>query len=96
MKFDNIKSEGSLLSYDLLTEIYKGEAKGQKPIDFGIKESITDEISASWSDVLSFWDSFQRSMRRLNDNQTSTKITRERFVIPLLETLGFKHIKYYT
>jgi len=92
MKLTNIKSEGSLISYDLLAEIFTGEAKGQKPQDFGIKGNIINEMSLSWSDALSYWNSFKRSLERLDENARTTQITRERWIIPLLETLGFKRI----
>jgi hypothetical protein len=92
MSFTTIVSEGNLIPADLLAQIATGEAVGQQPADFGFERSrrLTDEIAAAWADARAFWEAFQRSLRRLRDDDPATTLTRERWIIPLLETLGYQ------
>jgi hypothetical protein len=92
MSFTTIVSEGNLIPADLLAQIAAGEAEGQQPADFGFEKArrLSDEIAAAWADVKVFWEAFQRSLRRLRDDDPATTVTRERWVLPLLETLGYK------
>ena len=92
MSLTTIVSEGNLIPADLLAQIAAGEAEGQQPADFGFEKArrLTDEIAAAWADVRVYWEAFQRSLRRLRDDDPATTVTRERWVVPLLETLGYK------
>lgn len=92
MSLSTIVSEGNLIPADLLAQIAAGEAEGQQPADFGFEKArrLTDEIAAAWADVRVYWEAFQRSLRRLRDDDPATTVTRERWVVPLLETLGYK------
>ena len=67
MNFTTIHFEGSLISADLLVEIYQGDAPGQKSKDFSLngKLRLTDEIAASWSDARAYWDSFKKHIDAL-------------------------------
>ena len=87
MAYTCIRIEGGLLSADFLERI--SEMEGQKPQDFGLppRHSLIDEISAVFRDVKLSWHAF---LRRLNRSESKTTITREQWVIPLLETLGYK------
>jgi hypothetical protein len=61
LSFNTIRSEGSLISADLLDQIHSGEASGQKSTDFGLdgKIRIIDEIAACWSDAKAYWEAFR-------------------------------------
>ena len=87
MAYTCIRIEGGLLSADFLERI--SEMEGQRPQDFGLppRHSLIDEISAVFRDVKLSWHAF---LRRLNRSESKTTITREQWVIPLLETLGYK------
>ncbi|MFC1555255.1 Eco57I restriction-modification methylase domain-containing protein, partial [candidate division KSB1 bacterium] len=94
MNLTTVRSEGSLISADLLEEIYTADAPGQKLSDFGVDGNIrlTDEIAACWSDARAYWEALQRSINRLKDGETGTTPTREQWILPLLRTLGFDKV----
>ena len=97
MQLTTIKSEGSLISADLIEEIRAGTAIGQKSTDFGLngKVRLTDEIAACWSDARAFWDAFNHSIRRLKEDESTVSETRNQWILPLLKNcLGFDNIRY--
>lgn len=96
MNFNTIRSEGSLVSADLLSAIQSGEAHGQKSADFGIdgKVRLIDEIAACWSDAKAYWAAFQHGMGRIKEGDTGATVTREQWILPLLRTLGFEGITF--
>ncbi|RMG58243.1 MAG: hypothetical protein D6713_08150, partial [Deltaproteobacteria bacterium] len=88
MKYSCVKIEGGLLSPDFLERIT--EVNGQSPESFGFdrKRSFVGELSSRWADVRSYWEAFQR--RRERGKESLTTITRESWVIPLLELLDYR------
>jgi hypothetical protein len=88
MSYTCIRVEGGLISPDFLESIH--EQVGQTSSDFGLdaKRSIIDEVSSVWADARAYWIAFQRRLARAKDESVTT-ITREQWVIPLLETLGY-------
>src|SRR5450759_5680095 len=85
-----IRIEGGLLSPDFLETIH--DQTGQKPADFGLeaRRSLVDEVTAVWSDVRAYWEAFERRRARAKDGESLTTATREAWIIPLLETLGYR------
>jgi len=88
-----IRIEGGLLSPDFLETIH--DQSGQKPADFGLDElrsrrSLVDEVTAVWSDVRTYWEAFERRRARARDGESLTSATREAWIIPLLEALGYR------
>lgn len=96
MNLTTIQSEGSLISADLLPEIYAGTAPGQQPKDFGLTGSVrlTDEIAACWSDARAYYEAFQHGLRRVREEESGASVTREQWVLPLLRTFGFEGITF--
>jgi len=96
MKLTTIQSEGSLISAEILAEIYSGEAIGQKAKDFSLDKNVrlTDEIAACWADAKAFWEAFKHSVRKITEKQTGASQTREQWILPLLRTLGFEGITF--
>lgn len=85
--------EGGLLPDDLLEKIADGSAQGQRAADFGITSGrLSDEIMRAFSDAQSYWSAFQHRYERASKSgrESTTTVTRESFVIPLLEALGYK------
>lgn len=89
MSYTCIRIEGGLISPDFLESIH--EQAGQTSSDFGLdaRRSIIDEVSSVWADARAYWIAFQRRLARAKD-ESETTITREQWVIPLLEALGYK------
>lgn len=96
MKYTTIQSEGSLISAEILSEIYSGEAFGQKAKDFALDKNVrlTDEIAACWADAKAFWEAFKHSLRKVTSDQTGASQTREQWILPLLRVLGFEGITF--
>jgi N-6 DNA Methylase len=85
-----ITVEGGLIATDLIERIALGDESvpGQKPKDFGLEAGrLTAEIQAAFSDIRVFWDAFKR--RREHAQTSPVTLTREAWVIPLLERLDY-------
>jgi hypothetical protein len=92
MNFTTVVTEGNLIPADLLEQIAGGEGVvGQQPADFGFDKTrrMTDEIAAAWADARAYWEAFQRRLRRLSETDPATSDTREHWIGPLLESLGY-------
>jgi hypothetical protein len=96
MNLNTIRSEGSLISADLLSSIQSGEARGQKSSDLGLDGIVRliDEIAACWSDAKAYWEAFQHGMGRIKEGDSGATVTREQWILPLLRTLGFEGITF--
>lgn len=83
-----VRIEGGLLSPDILETIT--QRTGQRPADFGIggNRSVLDEATAAWGDIRNYWLGFQSRLAR-QTNESPVTVTREQWVIPLLEALGY-------
>ena len=88
MAYVSITVEGGLFPPDVLDRLAAGSGPGQDPKDFGLDGGrLSDEIQSAFSDIRKFWDDFQR--RLTHSRESTTTITRESWIIPLLERLGF-------
>ena len=89
MSYTCIRIEGGLISPDFLEAIHEHE--GQKAADFGLdpKRSVIDEVSSIWADARTNWTTLQRRLERKKD-ESETTLTREQWIIPLLEALGYQ------
>src|SRR5262249_56127921 len=84
-----IALEGGLVSSDLVEQIAATpqDVPGQRPADFGLDARLSDEIQKAFSDALIHWSAFNTRLAR--GKESATTITRETWVLPLLEELGF-------
>jgi hypothetical protein len=84
-----ITIEGGLIASDLVEQIAATpqDVPGQRPADFGLDARLSDEIQKSFSDALIHWNAFNARIAR--GKESATTITRETWVLPLLEELGF-------
>jgi hypothetical protein len=85
-----ITVEGGLLAADLVERIATGDdgVKGQQAKDFDIEAGrLSAAIQAAFSDIRVFWDAFKR--RREHAQTSAVTLTREGWVIPFLERLGY-------
>jgi N-6 DNA Methylase len=84
-----ITIEGVLISSDLVEQIAATpqDVPGQRPADFGLDSRLSDEIQKAFSDALIHWNAFNARLAR--GKESATTITRETWILPLLEELGF-------
>jgi hypothetical protein len=96
MTFSCVRIEGALIPGDILEQVAKGEVTGQKPQDFGLDKNrrLTDEISSAWQDALTYWKALERSLNRLGAEDPATTQTREQWVVPLLQSLGYDKVAF--
>ncbi|MGI8643386.1 MAG: Eco57I restriction-modification methylase domain-containing protein, partial [Thermomicrobiales bacterium] len=89
MAYAAITVEGGLFPPDLLDSIAAGEAPGQQAREFGVEGRLGDEIQAAFSDIRAYWDAFERRLANAPADASRTTLTREYWLIPLLERLGY-------
>ena len=84
-----IHIEGGLISSDLLERIAATpeSVEGQRPGDFGVEGRLSEEIQSAFSDAATYWNAFQARLHR--GKESATTITRETWMLPLLEELGY-------
>jgi len=84
-----ITIEGGLISSDLVEQIAATpqDVVGQRPADFSLDARLSDEIQKAFSDAMIHWNAFNARITR--GKESATTITRETWVLPLLEELGF-------
>jgi Eco57I restriction-modification methylase len=84
-----ITVEGGLIGSDLIEQIAATpqHVPGQRPTDFGLDSRLSEEIQKAFSDASIHWNAFNARLAR--GKESATTITRETWVLPLLEELGF-------
>jgi hypothetical protein len=89
--FPSIRIEGGLLGPDVLDQLIAAELLGQKAADFGFeaKRNLNDEIAAVFADTRALWGVFQNRLARLPETDVATSLTREMWMIPFLNLLGY-------
>jgi N-6 DNA Methylase len=89
MAYVAITIEGGLISGDLLERIAAEPNKvdGQRPADFGVEGRLSEEVQSAFSDAATYWNAFQARLHR--GKESATTITRETWMLPLLEELGY-------
>jgi hypothetical protein len=91
--FTTIRTEGAILPADLLQRIADGDASlgGLAPEAYHLAagEKINEAINRSWNRCLGAWASFQSAAAKLPENDLGTSITRERWLLPLFQELGY-------
>lgn len=96
MTFASIRSEGALLPPDLLARIAQldKEVPGLTAADYRLAdgERFGEVISRAWARLLAAWRSFQAERARLPTDDPATTVTRERFLQPLLQELGYGRV----
>lgn len=94
---DTVATVGGLLPYDLLVRIKEGkEQTGGKPADYRLfakGDSVRGAAERSWGYLRGVWTAYQDALARDGaDNDPGVPavgLTRERWLLPLFEQLGF-------
>lgn len=90
--FSTITTEGALLPADLLEQVAKGTGvEGLSPQDYELapSELIGEAVSRSWSRLQGLWESYQGALSSLPEGDPATTVTRERWLLPLYQELGY-------
>ncbi|MCK6591348.1 MAG: hypothetical protein L6Q76_27665, partial [Polyangiaceae bacterium] len=93
LAFQAVRTEGGLLPHDILQRIALEDKSltGLSPeayhLDSG--ERFRDTVNRAWSRLTVAWRTFQAALAKLPDSDPATTVTRERWLLPLFETLGY-------
>ncbi|MXX43791.1 MAG: N-6 DNA methylase [Acidimicrobiales bacterium] len=93
-EFASVVSVGGLLPSDLLREVAAGsrELHGTSAESYGLApgERLNDQITRSWNRLTGVWGAFNEYVHQRHENdETATTLTRQRWLNPLFDELGF-------
>jgi hypothetical protein len=94
--FLTIRAEGALLPVDLLQRIVENDPDlgGLTPDSYHLSgEKVNEAINRSWNRLLGAWAAFQTGMEKLPENDPGTTLTREKWLLPLLDELDYGRLQ---
>lgn len=95
--FTTIRSEGALLPPSLLARIQAGDATlpglTSEAYHLPGRMKLNEAASRAWTALQGAWASFQDARSRLPDDEPGTTITRERWLLPLFQELGYGRLE---
>lgn len=94
--FSAIKIEGGLFSQDLLQNfITDSSQEGLNPESFHLKprERLNEAANRAYSNLIGYWTNFQESIKKLPEEAIGTTETRERWLLPLFQELGYGRLQ---
>lgn len=88
-----VRTEGGLLPADLLERVRALDRKlpGLDEPSYGLDrgERFGEATTRSWNRLVGAWTTFQDELANLPASDAATTTTRERFLLPLMEELGY-------
>ena len=91
--FTSVTTEGGLLPRDLLERIRHGDPDlpGTKAESYHLDANVRigEAVSQSWSRLNGSWRAFQSARIKEPEDSPATRVTRERWLLPLFDTLGY-------
>lgn len=94
--FTTITTEGSILPPDLLARIVERDRDldGLDPGSYHLAgQTLNEAISSSWTALQSAWAVFKDRRAVLPEGQPETKMTRERWLLPLFRALDYGRLE---
>ena len=92
-QFSSVRTEGGLLPQDLLSRIQSGDETlpGLTPESYhlGPHERIGETVNRAWSRLTAAWRTFQEACLREPNASLRTRLTRDRWLLPLFQELGY-------
>lgn len=92
-QFVTIRVEGTILPIDLLRRVSDGDKSlgGLNPTDYHLieTEKLNEATNRSWNRMLGAWAAFKTGLMKLPDSDPKTSPTRERWLLPLFQELGY-------
>jgi len=95
--FTTVTTEGAILPADLLQRIVDGRSlAGLRPEDYHLAptERLNEAISRSWNRLLGVWEGFDEQRKDLPEDDRGTTLTRERWLLILLQELGYGRLPF--
>ncbi|HMW02428.1 MAG TPA: type II DNA modification enzyme, partial [Acidobacteriota bacterium] len=91
--FLSLRTEGALLPADVLHRISEADSGlgGLTPAEYHLigNEKLNEAINRSWNRLQGAWSVFKTARERLNPADAATSVTRERWLLPLFQELGY-------
>ncbi len=91
--FTTVRTEGGLLPPDLLQRVSQGDSglRGLKTDDYHLDKGtrFNEAINRSWNRLTGAWKTFREEAHRLSGGEAGTGVTRQRWLLPLFDTLGY-------
>ena len=91
--FPTVTTEGALLPSELLARIAAGDRAldGLDEASYGLSKGdrFGEAITRSWNRLVAAWAAFQAARAELSEGDPGTTPTRERWLLPLFEELGY-------
>lgn len=98
--YTTIRSEGALLPPDLLARIQSGDSAlpGLNPQAYHLPGTmrLNEAASRAWNALLGAWATFDEARARLPQDDPGTTLTRERWLLPLFQELGYGRLQVQT
>ncbi|GIU86701.1 MAG: hypothetical protein KatS3mg009_1216 [Acidimicrobiia bacterium] len=95
--FTTITTTGGLLPGELLARLAQDpdSVSGTRPEDYHLPPGsrLRDAINRSWTQLLGAWESFEAERQKPNAVAHAVRITRERWLMPLFDELGFGRLQ---
>jgi len=97
-RFLTVRTEGAILPADLLRRIAAGDADlgGLDPASYHLieGEKLNEATNRAWNRLQSAWVSFRAACDRLSPTDPAHSTTRERWLLPLFQELGYGRLQY--
>ncbi len=95
--FDTVRTEGGLLPSDLLSRIAAGDRSldGLEPESYHLEPGtrLNEAATRAWNRLRPLWQRFQEERSKLGPDDTATSLTRERWLLPLFQELGYGRLQ---
>ena len=91
-EFTTVRSEGTMLPADILRRIAREDVEGMKPQDYDLPSGLklNEAITQAWTRALAHWEDFKEVRAAIPaHDETGGQPTRQKWLMPLLEILGF-------
>lgn len=92
--FVGVRVQGGLIPAGVLTRISVGDMDGSSAADYHLAggESVRDAANRVWAYMRGVWKRFEDELTSLNNSDAAIGLTRERFLLPLLNQLDYGRI----
>lgn len=92
--FVGVRVQGGLIPAGVLTRISAGDMDGSSTADYHLAggESVRDAANRVWAYMRGVWKRFQDERTSLNSSDAAIGLTRERFLLPLLNQLDYGRV----